>query len=458
MTDGDVCVVGGGLAGIASAVRLLDAGHRVTLVEARPALGGATYSFRRGELTVDTGQHVFLRCYQEYRELLARLGSAGRAPVQDGFAVPVVRVGGPPHVLARSRRLPAPAHLLPALLGYRPLRVGQRLAAVRAASALRRVEPDDPAADRVSFGAWLAAHGQDAPTVARLWELICTAALNAPPERASLALAARVFRTGLLDRADAADIGRPTAPLAELHGAPAAALLRQRGATVRTGVRVQRINADRGRFQVTGDGVALTADAVVLAVPHPQAARLVPAEAAPDRARWARLGAAPIVNVHVHYQQRVTELEFAAGLDTPVQWVFDRTPPGGSGQYLVVSISAAEQVLGVRASELVRTYLAALAELFPAARQAPVRDAFVTREPRATFRQGPGSRSARPPAQTRAPGLALAGAWTDTGWPDTMEGAVRSGHRAADVVLAHLGSAPIETKGAGLTGRDEEKT
>ncbi|GIG87252.1 phytoene dehydrogenase [Plantactinospora endophytica] len=446
-------MVGGGLAGIASAVRLLDAGHRVTLLEARPALGGATYSFRRGDLTVDTGQHVFLRCYQEYRDLLARLGSTDRAAVQNGFSVPIVRVGGPPHVLARNRRLPAPAHLLPALLNYRPLRVGQRLAAVRAAAALRRVEPDDPAADRVSFGAWLAAHGQDEPTVTRLWELICTAALNAPPERASLALAARVFRTGLLDRADAADLGRPTAPLAELHGAPAAVLLRQRGATVRTGVRVQQIRTDQGRYQVSGDGVELTADAVVLAVPHPQAARLVPAEAAPDRARWARLGAAPIVNVHVHYQQRVTELEFAAGLDTPVQWVFDRTPAGGSGQYLVVSISAAEQVLGIRASELVRTYLGALGELFPAARQARVRDAFVTREPRATFRQGPGTRSARPPARTRSPGLALAGAWTDTGWPDTMEGAVRSGHRAADVVLAHLGSAAPADGGTGRTER-----
>jgi uncharacterized protein with NAD-binding domain and iron-sulfur cluster len=185
---------------------------------------------------------------------------------------------------------------------------------------------------------------------------------------------------------------------------------------------------------------------VVLAVPHPQAARLVPPEAAPDRARWARLGAAPIVNVHVHYQQRVTELEFAAGLDTPVQWVFDRTPPGTSGQYLVVSISAAEQVLAVRASALVQTYLGALAEVFPVARQTRIRDAFVTREPRATFRQGPGSRSARPPAQTRSPGLALAGAWTDTGWPDTMEGAVRSGQRAADVVLAHLKSTSSATE------------
>ncbi len=446
MSTEAVCVVGGGLAGIAAAVRLIDAGHRVILLEARPELGGATYSFRRGDLTVDTGQHVFLRCYERYRELLDRLGSSGRTSVQKAFSVPILRVGGPPHLLSRRRRLPAPAHLLPGLLTYRPLRVGQRLAAVRAASALRTVDPDDPATDLISFGSWLAAQGQDEVTIHRLWELICTAALNAPPRRASLALAARVFRTGLLDRADAADLGRPTAPLAQLHSAPARDLLLRAGATVCTGVRVRDIRAEHGGFQVRADGIDLSAAAVVLAVPHYQAARLVPPTAAPERGRWSRLGAAPIVNVHVRYQRRVTELEFGAGLDTPVQWVFDRTPPGASGQYLVVSISAAEAVLRTPTAGLVGTYLDALAELFPAARKAPVAEAFVTREPRATFRQGPGTRAIRPPARTRLPGLALAGAWTDTGWPDTMEGAVRSGEQAADVVLAHLGSTASATE------------
>lgn len=446
MKGGRVCVIGGGLAGIAAAVRLVDAGHQVILLESRPALGGATYSFRRGDLTVDTGQHVFLRCYHEYRRLLERLGSARLATVQDAFAVPILRAGAPPYLLARGRRLPAPAHLLPALLRYRPLRVRQRLSAIRAAAALRGVDPDDPAADELSFGAWLAAQGQDARTVRRLWELICVSALNAPPQQASLALAARVLRTGLLDRADAGDIGRPTAPLGDLHGEPADALLRRHGATVCTGARVRDIAHDGGLFHIRGEGLELAASAVVLAVPHAQAARLVPPDAAPDRDRWALLGAAPIVNVHVRYEHRVTDLTFAAALDSPVQWVFDRTPAGTPGQYLVVSISAAEAVLRTPAATLARTYLGALAELFPPARRVRVCDAFVTREPRATFRQGPGSRAWRPPSRTRLPGLALAGAWTDTGWPDTMEGAVRSGQRAADVVLAHLGSKSSATE------------
>jgi squalene-associated FAD-dependent desaturase len=446
VTGDRVCVVGGGLAGIAAAVRLTDAGHRVTLLEARPQLGGATYSFPRGDLTVDTGQHVFLRCYRQYRGLLDRLGSAGRTSVQDAFEVPILRVGARPHLLARSRRLPAPAHLLPALLGYRPLSPRQRVAAIRAAAALRSVDPDDPGTDRISFGGWLAAHGQDERTVRGLWELICVAALNAPPRHASLALAARVFRTGLLDRADAGDIGLPHAPLLELHGRPARDWLLDRGGAVRTGTRVREIVTRPGGFEIRTDGAEESADAVVLAVPHQPAARLVPPAAAPDRARWAALGAAPIVNVHVRYAHRVTDLRFAAGLDTPVQWVFDRTPPGLAGQYLVVSLSAADAIARTPTAVLARTQLAALAELFPAARRVAVRDVFVTREPRATFRQSPGSRAARPAARTALPGLALAGAWTDTGWPDTMEGAVRSGQQAADVVLAHLGARSSATE------------
>ncbi|MFC7546532.1 hydroxysqualene dehydroxylase HpnE [Plantactinospora sp. GCM10030261] len=435
-----VCVVGGGLAGIAAALRLADAGVPVTLVEARPRLGGATYSFRRGDLTVDTGQHVFLRCYAAYRGLLRRLGSARHTVQQDAFSVPVLAPGARPLVLARSRRLPAPAHLLPTLARYRALPLPRRLGAIRAAAALRSVDPDDPGADDASFGAWLASHRQDADTVRRLWDLICVAALNAPAAEASLALAARVFRTGLLDAADAADLGLPAAPLLDLHGRPARAALADLGGTVLTGVRVRGIVPGDGGFEIRTGAGRLPAAAVVLAVPHREAAGLVPAPAAPDRDRWSRLGATPIVNVHLHYARRVTGLPFAAVLDSPVQWVFDRTPATVPGQYLVVSLSAADRLLRRPAADLIAEQLAALTDLFPPARRTPLRDCFVTREPRATFRQSPGTRAVRPPAQTRLPGLALAGAWTATGWPDTMEGAVRSGQRAADVVLAHLGA------------------
>ncbi|SCF07813.1 squalene-associated FAD-dependent desaturase [Micromonospora viridifaciens] len=437
---GSVCVIGGGLAGIAAAIRLADQGLPVTLLESRPELGGATYSFRRDGLTVDTGQHVFLRCYHAYRGLLDRLGVTDDAQVQPRFAVPVLLPGRAPHLLARGR-LPAPAHLLPALAAYRLLTPAERLAAVRAAAALRHVDPDLPATDARSFGEWLAGHGQGDRAVRRLWDLVTVAALNLPSAHASLALAARVFRTGLLDATDAGDIGRPTVPLTELHAVPARRLLHQLGARVRTRSRVRWIHPESDGFRVGLSDGEIATDAVVLAVPHHVAAALVPPAAAPDAGDWHRLGAAPIVNVHLRYARRITELAMAAAVESPAQWIFTR-PGSDDAQHVVVSLSAADTQIDRPAAELVAVQRAALAALFPAARHTPVRDAFVTREPRATFRQAPGTRAYRPATTTRLPGLVLAGAWTDTGWPDTMEGAVRSGQEAADVVARQLASRP----------------
>ncbi|MFC0506321.1 hydroxysqualene dehydroxylase HpnE [Micromonospora costi] len=439
---GGVCVVGGGLAGIAAAIRLADLGLPVTLLENRPELGGATYSFRRHGLTVDTGQHVFLRCYHAYRDLLERLGTTAGTELQPRFAVPVLLPGRPPHLLAR-RRLPAPAHLLPALAGYRLLNPAERVAAARACAALRRVDPDASGTDRIAFGAWLAAHGQSGRAVRRLWDLITVAALNVPSAQASLALAARVFRTGLLETADAGDIGRPLVPLTELHGVAARRVLDRLGARVLPRTRVRWIHPEPTGFRIGVDGGEIAADGVVLAVPHQSAAALVPPAAAPDADRWTRLGAAPIVNVHLRYARRVAPLTMAAAVESPAQWIFDRSgPDAGDEQHLVVSLSAADAEIDRPAAELVATQRQALGDLFPAARHTPVSDAFVTREPRATFRQGPGTRAYRPGSGTRLPGLVLAGAWTDTGWPDTMEGAVRSGHEAADILARQLVARP----------------
>ncbi len=186
---------------------------------------------------------------------------------------------------------------------------------------------------------------------------------------------------------------------------------------------------------------------MVLAVPPEQAAILLPESAAGaagtagDPARWRGLGESPIVNVHVVYDRPITSLRFAAAIDSPVQWIFDRTEISGcdQGQYLALSLSAADEYAGQRTQRLRARFLPALEQLLPAARAAHVSDFFVTRERRATFRQVPGTAALRPGAATPLDGLVLAGAWTDTGWPDTMEGAVRSGLEAARTMLASLG-------------------
>jgi squalene-associated FAD-dependent desaturase len=437
---GHVVVAGGGLAGITAAIALREAGLRVTLLESRPRLGGATCSFSRDGLIVDNGQHVFLGCCTAYRELIARLGMTGAVSQQDRFDVTVLS----PHGQARLRRtrLPGPLHMGQALASYALLSRAERFRVTQAALAMRFLDPARPGLDAQRLGDWLAAHGQGERARRVLWDLFTVSALNVSGDDANLPLAATVVRTALLGARDAADIGIPGIPLGDLHGQAAARLLGRLGASVRLGAKVTAVQplpdggfrvrlADRG----IGDAAPTDlpdADGVVLAVPPETAARLLPpgpATPGPGPDRWRELGASPIVNVHVLYDQPVTRLPLAAAVDSPVQWVFDRTGPSGlaAGQYLAISVSAADEIVDTPAAELRELFVPALRQLFPAAREARITDFFVTRERRATFRQVPGCGGKRPGAGTGRTGLVLAGAWTDTGWPDTMEGAVRSG-------------------------------
>jgi squalene-associated FAD-dependent desaturase len=452
----DVVVVGGGLAGIATALAAADGGAKVTLLEARPRLGGATFSFRRDSLELDNGQHVFLRCCLAYQSLLERLGVRGLAPVQPRLAVPVLAPGGRMGWLRRGN-LPAPLHLAGTLARYPYLRWPERLGVVRAALALRRLDPGDERLDRRSFASWLADHGQGRAAVDALWELVGLPTLNARTDRASLQLATMVFKTGLLSARDAADIGYSRVPLSKLHGEPAERALAAAGVRVRLRCHVRAVEpaaAEAGgreadaegaggqRLAVRTDDDLLEARAVVVAVPH-ETAGWLPAGAigAPDRLE--RLGTSPIVNLHVVYDRAVTTLPFAAGLGTPVQWVFDRTESAGldpsRDQCLAVSLSAAHDEVELPVASLRDRYLPALAELFPAARQAKVTAFYVTRERTATFLPAPGTAALRPGAETTLHGLFLAGSWTSTGWPATMEGAVRSGLVAARAALLSLG-------------------
>jgi squalene-associated FAD-dependent desaturase len=432
-----VAVIGGGLAGITASIALAETGADVTLLEARPRLGGATCSFSRDGLTVDTGQHIFLGCCSAYRGLLDKLGMTGHAHMQDRFDVTVLAPGGRKGRLRRTA-LPGPLHMLPALGRYPFLSRAERLSVSRPALAMRFVDPTKPAVDQQRFGDWLAAHGQTERSRRALWDLFSVSALNIAGDDASLALAAVVVKTGLLGKNNAADIGVPALPLGELHGDAGATLLGKLGARVSLGAKVTAIEPrDEGGYRIHLADEELTADAVVLAVPHEKAAPLMPPGALPEQtvAAWEGLGASPIVNVHVIYDRPVMDQPFVAAIDSPVQWVFDRTRISGMDrpghQYLAISLSAADEYADTPVAQLQEQFVPALAELFPAARDARVAEFFVTRERRATFRQAPGSGALRPKAATRRPGLVLAGAWTDTGWPDTMEGAVRSGLAAA---------------------------
>jgi squalene-associated FAD-dependent desaturase len=451
-----VVVVGAGLAGLAAALGCLDRGARVTVVERRRRLGGLTWSFEHDGCSVDNGQHVFLRCCTAYRDFLHRIGSDGDVELQDRLDLTVLRPSraGRAPTTARLRRvsLPAPLHLGPALAAYRLLPLRDRLRLGLAALPLRTVDLEDPALDRETFGAWLARHGQSPLAVARLWDLITLPTVNLPAAEASLAMAAKVFQTGLLRQPDAADVGWSCVPLGRLHGERAAAALRRGGAELVTGERVRRVDpVDAGPetlpaeprrsqsgFAVRTEQRTIDADAVVVALPPEEAAAVLPSGSFAHQGRITELGSSPIVDVHLRYDRPVTSLPLAAALDCRAQWIFDRTRSSGlegPGQYLAVSISAAEAEVGRHPERLASEVAAEVARLYPRAATARLTGTFVTKEPRATWRAVPGTARLRPPSASAHPGLALAGAWTDTGWPATMEGAVRSGVSAARTCL-----------------------
>jgi squalene-associated FAD-dependent desaturase len=437
VTERRVVIVGGGLAGISAALECRRGGAAVTLLESRGRLGGAAYSFTRDGIRADNGQHVFLRCCTAYRQLLEDIDATQLVTLQDRLSIPVLAPGGRASRLGRSG-LPAPLHLAATLARYPFLSLAERVGAARAMLALRQVDLDDPAADERSFGDWLREHHQGEAAIEALWGLIVRPTLNLDPEAASLAQAAQVFQVGLLSEAEAGDIGYAQAPLSEIHDVAARRALVNCGVDVRLRHGATSISRVVDGFCIEISGAPrVAADVVILAVPPDRAARLLPPEAGLEAGRLNRLGRSPIVNLHVVYDRRVMEVPFAAGVRTPVQFVFDRTRSAGigSGQYLVVSLSAADAELETTAEELRARYLPALAQLFPAAANASVTSFFVTREHSATFRAAPGARGLRPGPRTGLPGLVLAGSWTDTGWPATMEGAVRSGQTAAREAL-----------------------
>ncbi|WUT38882.1 hydroxysqualene dehydroxylase HpnE [Streptomyces sp. NBC_00690] len=438
-------VIGGGLAGITSALQLADAGLRVTLLESRPRLGGLAFSFQRGDLTIDNGQHVYLRCCTAYRWFLDRVEGAHLAPLQDRLDVPVLDVGrasGPRLGRLRRSALPVPLHLAASLATYPHLSLAERASVGRAALALGRLDPADPELDGIDFATWLGRHGQTPRAIEALWDLVGVATLNATAANASTGLAAMVFKTGLLSDPGAADIGWAQVPLGDLHDTLARKALESAGVRVETGARVREIRAARdGGWRVEIDGEGLDAHTVVLAVAQREAHALLPEGALANPDRLLDIATAPILNIHVRYDRKVLRRPFFTALGSPVQWVFDRTEAAGlkEGQYLAISQSAAQEEIDAPVAELRARYLPELERLLPPARQARVDDFFVTRERTATFAPTPGVGRLRPGAPTRAPGLYLAGAWTATGWPATMEGAVRSGFTAAGAALHDLG-------------------
>jgi squalene-associated FAD-dependent desaturase len=434
-------VVGGGLAGITAALDLAAAGVEVTLLERSGQLGGLCRSVPDPVAgRVDTGQHVYLGCCTELEGLLGRLGIQP-ALRQDRLELTVVDPGRPRPRRLSAAPLPAPFHLLPVLGRWPNLPRGSTLHVARVAAALR----DGPGGlDTLPALGWLRGLGQPEQLISQLWEPFLVAACNAPLDRCSAELAAFVVREGLLSSARAGALRVPGTDLTRWLDPPARQALESAGVEIRLDSRVLSVSGGpKSQLRVThSSGADEAFDLAALAVPARSAHRLLLAGGRSSTALEEAAGIpdSPIVNVHLF-----TDRPFLPGAVTliprsPLQWAFDRSQlddqPLDGSWHAAVSISAAKDEVAVPEARLAADIWQLCRATFPPAARARLLHSRVTREAHATFWPEPGSAARRPGPDGAIPKVALAGSWTRTGWPATMEGAVRSGRAAARHLLA----------------------
>ncbi len=443
-----IAIVGGGVAGLAAACALAQDGYAVELFEQRPYVGGRASSYPHpgvGEI-VDNCQHIVLGCCTNILDLLRRANAEDT--ILWSNRITFLEPGGGRTIL-KPAPLPAPLHSTPSFLTAKALKLRDKLAIARGiATFLKGSHPGD---DRRNVADWLRSTGQTTRAVEHFWKPVLFSALNEDPDRISMRYAAKVFREAFLFSAEAGRMGVPRVPLSEMYGQVATAIERA-GGKIRLRSTVEKLCHDQasGLWRIRSGEQTLEFDAVVLALSFEGMGRLLPRlpEGAP-RARLERLLAgfshSSLTGIHLWFDREITDLEHAVLLDTTMQWLYNTSriqPERQSmreGHLIELVVSASKSLVPMERQAIIDLAMRELALFFPAMKDARLLKAAVVKEVRATYSIVPGLDELRPGAESGWPGLMLAGDWTATGWPATMEGAARSGYLAAEAVSRGFG-------------------
>jgi squalene-associated FAD-dependent desaturase len=439
-----VAVAGGGLAGLATACALSDAGFRVTLFEKRPFLGGRASSYEHpgtGEV-VDNCQHVLFRICTNLIEFYHRIGVVDQIRWFDQMNF--IEPGGRISVMKPSF-LPAPLHTAPSFFNFSFLSMADKLSIARALAPLTLTQQSDTGQ---SFQHWLDRHGQTEHAVARFWRPILVSALSEELDRISISAAAQVVRESMKSRA-ARQMGVPTVPLTDLYNA-AGDYVRARGGVLHLRRPVEGFVSESSEVRVRLSNAEESFDFLVVALPFDALDRLLPdaAESTPMREQLSHFENSPITGIHMWFDRQISDLDHAVLLDRTVQWMFHKsrlqpirtqatngTGSGAAGgSYIELVVSSSKTLIDKSRAEIVDLALTEAREFFPASREANLVKATVIKEVNATYSPRPGIDAYRPGPVTAWPRVFLAGDWTATGWPATMEGAVRSGYLAAEAL------------------------
>jgi squalene-associated FAD-dependent desaturase len=433
-----VAIIGGGLAGLSAGSALAEAGYHVELFERRPYLGGRASSYElpgTGEV-VDNCQHVLLGCCTNLIDFYRRLGVERQIRWYD--EITFILPGGKSSIL-KPGSLPAPFHATASFLNSSVLDLKDKLAVGRAMMAL---VPSLPGDNGENFQTWLERHGQTKQAIDRFWAPVLVSALNDELDRISVSYAALVFRDSFLKSAEAGRMGLPAVPLSQLYGT-AAQYIEERGGKVhlRAAVDSFQLDGDGVRLNIGGDPISV--DYAVLAAPFNTLEKLLPdvSELESLRSDARQLDSSPITGIHLFFDREITPLEHAVLLERTIQWMFQkskilatRRDSPQNGSYLELVVSSSKALVEKSRQEILDLAMRELAEFFPAVRDAKLTKATVVKEIHATFAPSPGSDAFRSPHKSPWPRLFIAGDWTATGWPATMEGAVRSGYGAAEAL------------------------
>lgn len=446
-TEKSVIVAGGGVAGMSAACALAESGLKVRLVERRGYLGGRASSYRYPGVdeVIDNCQHVLFGCCTNLLGFYRRIGVENK--IHWTRAMTMIEPGGRRSLLGPSR-LPAPLHGLPSLLRAKAFTRADKIALMRAFSIILRTTPND-CSMQGSLGEWLRQNRQTEGAIDRFWRLVIASALNADIDEIALPYAIKVIRELFLNSAEAGAMGMSSVPLSELY-AGAERFLRERGSQVvfNAGVESAEWNEATLQWTVHTRAGAWAADCLILALPFEAVAKLVPRMPAASGVesfakKVERYEHWPICSVHLWFDRAITDLEHAVLLDRTIHWMYNKSrlhpERKGKGSYLELVISASRAFAALERNEAIALALSELQEFFPAVKEAKLEKAALVKEVRATFGVPPGIDQFRPSAHSAPwPNCFLAGDWTATGWPSTMESAARSGHLAAEAVCASL--------------------
>jgi len=430
---------------MATACHLLDNGITVTLIEKRPFLGGRAFSFTDPETgqETDNGQHVFLGCCEYYIDFLKKLGTFDKTYLQPKLWIKVLNPDQRAGYLSSSP-LPAPFHLLPSFLLYRHLGFKDKLLALYAFTRITLTNRHNPSFSHQTFYGWLRSHRQTQRAIDNFWNPIVKPSLNDDVKDVSAASALMVFQEGLMKSRRSGCIGYSRVGLSALMGEAAKDYILRKGGHLVLGKSVAAIRLEGRRIsgvEVAGSG-PIRGEVYINALPFDVLAALLPDNVRHESffAGLQKLSTSPIIDIHLWYDRPVMVDDFVTFINSPLQWVFNKSSIQGSngatGQYLCISLSGAWEYIHQTKEELQRTFLEAMAQAFPKAREARVERVLVVKQDKATFRCLPETEGLRPKTETPIENFLLAGEWTDTGWPSTMEGAVKSGVTAAQAVVA----------------------